>query len=83
MVDTLQSNFNIPIQHYVEVNFDSFRDVVDAVGSVPVFFPAPARDEVTGLNVALPGCNQLDGPRRSPSCGHASLSCSTPPVATG
>lgn len=61
VIDTLQSNFNVPIQHYVEVNFDSFRDVVDAVGSVPVFFPTAARDEVTGLNIPIPGCNELDG----------------------
>ena len=61
VVDTLSANFGVPIHHYVEVNFDSFRDVVDAIGSVPVFFPAAARDEVTGLSVALPGCTELDG----------------------
>ncbi len=62
IIDTLQSNFDVPIQHYVEVNFASFRDLVDAVGSVPVFFPAPARDEVTGFFAgAFGGCVQLDG----------------------
>ena len=30
--------------HYVEVDFSSFRDIVDAIGSVPIYFPAPARD---------------------------------------
>jgi LCP family protein required for cell wall assembly len=61
VVDTLSSNFSVPIHHYVEVNFDSFREVVDAVGTVPVFFPAPARDLFSTLNVPLGGCIELDG----------------------
>jgi LCP family protein required for cell wall assembly len=61
VIDTLSSNFDIPIQHYVEVNFASFRDIVDAIGTVPVYFPAPVRDEFSLLYVAFPGCVQLDG----------------------
>jgi LCP family protein required for cell wall assembly len=61
IIDTLSSNFNVPIQHYVEVNFESFRDVVNAVGTVPVYFPAPVRDEFSLLYVSYPGCVQLDG----------------------
>ena len=31
--------------------------VVNAIGNVPVYFPAPARDTYSGLNVALaPAC---------------------------
>jgi LCP family protein required for cell wall assembly len=62
VVDTIQNDFNIPINHYVEVNFDTFRSMVNAIGTVPVYFPAAARDDLTGLNVATPGCVQLDGP---------------------
>jgi LCP family protein required for cell wall assembly len=61
VIDTLASNFSVPIHHYVEVNFDSFQEVVDAIGTVPVFFPAPARDFFSTLNVPVPGCVQLDG----------------------
>lgn len=62
VIDTLARNFDVPIQHYVEVNFDSFREIVDAIGTVPVYFPTPARDKLSNLNVLAPGCYQLDGP---------------------
>jgi len=62
VVDTLRSEFGVPIQHYVEVNFDSFRQIVDAVGSVSVYFPAAARDALSLLDVPTPGCVALDGP---------------------
>jgi polyisoprenyl-teichoic acid--peptidoglycan teichoic acid transferase len=62
VVDTISADFGVPIQHYVEVNFDTFRKLVDAVGTVPVSFPAPTRDALSGLNVAYPGCYHLDGP---------------------
>lgn len=61
VVDTIAAVFNVPIQHYVEVNFDTFRKLVDAVGTVPVYFPAPARDALSGLNAAYPGCYHFDG----------------------
>jgi len=61
MIDTLSSNFDVPIQHYVEVNFKSFRDIVDAIGTVPVYFPAPARDSFSLLAIPYAGCWHLDG----------------------
>jgi len=62
VIDTIQQNFDVPIHRYVEVNFETFRGLVDAIGTVPVYFPAPTRDELTGLNVPLFGCAELDGP---------------------
>ena len=35
LIYTIEQDFGIPINHYVEVNFNSFRDVVNAVGGVP------------------------------------------------
>ncbi len=61
VIDTLAQDFDVPIHHYVEVNFDSFRQIVDAIGSVPVLFPAAARDALAGLNVTAPGCVPVDG----------------------
>jgi LCP family protein required for cell wall assembly len=62
VIDTLKSDFDVDIQHYLEVNFKTFEDIVNAVGSVPVYFPYPARDEVSGLhNVWVAGCYHLDG----------------------
>jgi polyisoprenyl-teichoic acid--peptidoglycan teichoic acid transferase len=62
IIDTISSNFNVPIQHYVEVNFESFRQIVDAIGTVPVYFPTSARDNLSDLQIPFPGCAELDGP---------------------
>jgi LCP family protein required for cell wall assembly len=66
LVDTLQRALAIPINHYLLVNFDGFRHVVDALGGVDLDFPVPVRDWVdghnqSGLNVPAPGCRHVDG----------------------
>jgi LCP family protein required for cell wall assembly len=62
VIDTITANFGVPINHYLEVNFATFSDIVDAVGAVPVYFPYPARDELTGLGPTwAAGCYRLDG----------------------
>jgi LCP family protein required for cell wall assembly len=61
VIDTLQSNFDFDVNHYVEVNFRAFVGIVDAIGKIPVFFSAPARDDYSGLNIANAGCVELDG----------------------
>jgi LCP family protein required for cell wall assembly len=61
VIATLKENFGIDINHFVEVDFKSFRGIVDAIGSVPVYLPYPARDEKTGLYVPVPGCVSLNG----------------------
>ena len=61
VINTLQLNFDIPIQHYLEVDFKTFQSIVDAIGNVRVSFPYPARDQNTGLNAIVAGCYPLDG----------------------
>jgi LCP family protein required for cell wall assembly len=61
VIETIKQNFNVPIGHYLEVDFAGFREIVDAIGSVPIYFPAPARDVLSGLNVEEAGCQNLDG----------------------
>ncbi len=61
LIDTLKANFNLDINHYVEVDFQAFINVVDAIGSVDVYFPYPARDTYSGLDIPLAGCRALDG----------------------
>jgi LCP family protein required for cell wall assembly len=61
VVDTIQENFGIDVNHYVEVNFEAFVGIVDAIGEIPVYFSAPARDAYSGLNILNPGCIPLDG----------------------
>ncbi len=62
VIETLQVNFGIEINHYLEVDFKSFQGIVKAIGSIPTYFPYPARDLGTNLKIALPGCNRLNGP---------------------
>jgi LCP family protein required for cell wall assembly len=61
LIQTIQQDFGIPINHYLEIDFAGFRDLVNAVGTVPIFFTTPARDLKTGLNIPLPGCYHLNG----------------------
>lgn len=60
IVEMLQYNFGIPIHHYAEVDFNTFREVVNAIGTVNVWFDHPTRDEYTGL-AEDQGCQALDG----------------------
>lgn len=62
VIETLKANFGVEINHYMEVDFQSFKGVVRAIGNVPVYFPYPARDDKTGLFIYQPGCVRLDGP---------------------
>jgi len=61
VIRTLAENWGIPIQHYLEVDFAGFRRLIDALGTVPIWFPAPARDAKTGLRIATRGCHRLGG----------------------
>jgi LCP family protein required for cell wall assembly len=61
LVRTVQESLGIPVHHYLEVDFQGFKELVDAVGGVEICFAHPARDENTGLDVRSPGCRVLDG----------------------
>jgi LCP family protein required for cell wall assembly len=61
VVETVQQNFDIPINHYLEIDFAGFQHIVDAIGSVPIYFPTPAKDIKTGLDITTAGCHRLSG----------------------
>ncbi len=61
LVSAIQQDFGIPIHHYVELNFDSFQGVVNALGGVKMYFPEPVYDAYSGLNVPKAGCHELNG----------------------
>ena len=60
LVDAIQEDFGIPIQHYVELNFDTFINVVNALGEIRLP-PEPVYDSYSGLNIQTTGCIQLNG----------------------
>jgi LCP family protein required for cell wall assembly len=61
LVQTIEADFGIPINHVVQVNFAGFRGAVDAIGGINLNFPVPAKDDYTGLNITQPGCQHLNG----------------------
>jgi len=61
LVETIQESLGITVNHYVEVDFVGFQNIVNTVGGVNVYFSSPARDRFSGLDIADPGCVSLDG----------------------
>src|ERR1700730_1510610 len=60
LVRAIKEDLGIAIDHYVEVNFDSFRQVVNAVGGIKEYFPTPARDAYSLLKIPNAGCYNLN-----------------------
>jgi len=70
LVQTITERFNIPIHHYVQIDFAGFKGLVDTIGGVDINFPAPVRDwdplsdpprTLTGLEFLTAGCVRLNG----------------------
>jgi LCP family protein required for cell wall assembly len=59
LIGVLNDYLGIPVHHYVQVDFRGFRDLVDAIGGVPVYFPYAARDRNSGLRQFSRGCVTL------------------------
>src|SRR5918998_512322 len=63
LINTLRQNYSVTINHFVEIRFESFREVVDSVGGVSMWFEAAARDTHSGFYNEDLGCVNLDGER--------------------
>jgi LCP family protein required for cell wall assembly len=57
---TLEQVTRIHIDHFIEVNFLSFRKIVDDVGGVPVCLPFAIKDPASRLNLSA-GKHVVDG----------------------
>lgn len=60
LVDAVEEFSGLPVHHYVEVNFVGFREIVEALGGVDVFFEKKINEPDSGLNVPA-GCVELKG----------------------
>lgn len=60
LIDTIEGYLGIPIHHYAQVDFAAFRELVDVIGGVDVWFEHPTRDRQAGLSVPEPGCIRLE-----------------------
>jgi LCP family protein required for cell wall assembly len=61
LIVTIFDNFGILIDHYVNIDFCAFKEIVDAVGGVRVPFATPVRDKNTNLLIEAPGCHTFGG----------------------
>jgi LCP family protein required for cell wall assembly len=61
LINTISQNFGIETDHFVQVDFCAFKELVDAVDGVAVPFDTPVRDGATGLVVLEPGCFTFSG----------------------
>ena len=59
LIGTIQETFDVPVHHYIQVDFLGFKELVRAIDGVPFFFDTPVRDPSTGLFVGHRGCNTL------------------------
>jgi LCP family protein required for cell wall assembly len=61
LVQTVEQVTGLHIDHYAEIGFAGFADLVDDVGGVQMCPTEPINDPLAGLNIAA-GCQMLDGP---------------------
>ena len=61
LVRTVQRALNIPIHHYVEVNFAGFKEIIDAVGGVHICVAHASRDKATGFLIDRKSCKLQSG----------------------
>jgi len=61
LINTIKADFGIDINHYVEINFKSFKGVTEAVGGIPMYFDKQVRDKNSGFYMYGTGCQTLDG----------------------
>jgi LCP family protein required for cell wall assembly len=61
LVDTIRKDFGVVVNNYIEVDFRGFKDLVNALNGVPMYFDTAMRDANTGLDIEQPGCVTLDG----------------------
>ncbi|WP_230931548.1 LCP family protein, partial [Dietzia aurantiaca] len=62
LAQTLEQQTGVRIDHYAEIGFGGFADIVDAVGGVEICLEEPINDPFAGLDLAA-GCQILAGPQ--------------------
>ncbi|MEL5953313.1 LCP family protein [Streptomyces sp. CLV115] len=60
VVKTVEKMSEVRIDHYLEINFAGFKDLVDAIGGVTVDVPQDIHDKSSGLDLTK-GTHKLDG----------------------
>jgi LCP family protein required for cell wall assembly len=61
LIQTIEQDLGIPINHYVAVDFPGFSGMVNALGGITMDFPTAVKDAYTGLYVTQVGCQVVNG----------------------
>ena len=61
LIRTIDDNFGVPVDHYVNVNLCAFKEIVDSVGGVKIPFEYRTKDDRVGFREVGPGCVELRG----------------------
>ncbi|HWF17263.1 MAG TPA: LCP family protein [Acidimicrobiales bacterium] len=61
LIQTIEQDLGIKINHYVAVNFPGFSAMVNALGGITMDFPTAVKDAYTGLDVTQTGCQVVNG----------------------
>ena len=61
LIAAIQEDFGIPINHFIELNFNGLINSVNALGGINVYFPRPVFDADSLLYISTVGCHHLNG----------------------
>lgn len=61
LVETVSTNFDVPIHNFAVIDFFGFEQIVDLVGGVSMWFEYPIRDLASQLFINQAGCTVMDG----------------------
>jgi LCP family protein required for cell wall assembly len=61
LVQTIEQDLGVPVNHYMSVNFPGFSGMVNALGGITMDFPTEVKDSFTGLDVTTTGCQVVNG----------------------
>ena len=60
LIQTIENNTGLRIDHYVEVGFGGFASVIDSVGGINMCLPKAMKDKDAHIDLPA-GCQKLDG----------------------
>jgi LCP family protein required for cell wall assembly len=61
LIRSVQRALNVPVHHYIEINFSGFKRIVDAIGGVHICVAHASRDKPTGFHIGRKACKLQSG----------------------
>jgi len=61
LIQAIEEDFGIPINHFVVLNFQTFTNIVDVLHGITMYFPTSLKDNDSGLYISRSGCLHISG----------------------